>query len=481
MTQGQGQYPSAGGPSHSQTTGNGAQGVGYGNMSGQSYQHAPQQFSMGQGMQNVDVLGLQSEVQRAPARNPEEHGGVKSLNIVMPDGWQDEDLNVLIDLFCTVMPDKRRPFENPDLILRIRNSLKRSLAVTQAVAEDGVSSTNRLLLSEVQAKARLYMFRFFTLADHVDDLIDERFGVDFRTAEVRQYRAIRTSILGYTYTWKSRALKDFLAHVESYMEEHGWLKEANNVTLIQEFFQKRFQVMNMGGLFHFAGEKYVRWNMLPPLAEVFIHDCYFNLCTEMVLHLQGKLDWEKIIDFWDLLGDSTSAVTPLDFPSPNVKRSAKATRFKATKKNKTTLSAHARYQTTACSSAETTGSRSSSTGPGNVNGPINVNSSGSTNSPGLSTDAGILNGPGIVNSLGGLHGPRNAPGIVNSTTNGFVNRVSVGSDGSASSTPTTASVGPSSSSYRSDSQLQPRSQILALAQSPPQYGANNLEDPLFSL
>jgi len=49
-------------------------------------------------------------------------------------------------------------------------------------------------------KAKRYKLRYFGITDHVETLIDERFGTDFRKAEPRQFKLIREATLSASYT-----------------------------------------------------------------------------------------------------------------------------------------------------------------------------------------------------------------------------------------------------------------------------------------
>jgi hypothetical protein len=109
-------------------------------------------------------------------------------------------------MYIEVVADRRRPTDNRDLIEAFKNTLKRSTAAKNANTEDGVSSDNKPLLADVQGTARRYMLRYFALGDHVNNLIDARFGVDFNINHGRQYKLVKEAVLSVSYTWKSRSL-----------------------------------------------------------------------------------------------------------------------------------------------------------------------------------------------------------------------------------------------------------------------------------
>jgi hypothetical protein len=137
-------------------------------------------------------------------------------------------------------------------------------------------------------------------------------------------------------------LKEFLSHVDTFMEKDPWLKESENIDLIRDYFKSKFTILNMPGLFYFATEKFVNWSAVQPAAIAFLKNCYFNLCVEMTIFRQGKQGWDDIREYWDALGIIQSNIVPADFPAPGIKRSAKATRGKASKKQRNNLEGHAR-------------------------------------------------------------------------------------------------------------------------------------------
>ena len=74
------------------------------------------------------------------------------------------------------------------------------MMVKSAIASDGLTAENKILLAEVENLIRHFMLRHFEIIDHLPDIMASKCGAGFATNDPRQYKTMRSKTLELTNT-----------------------------------------------------------------------------------------------------------------------------------------------------------------------------------------------------------------------------------------------------------------------------------------
>ncbi|RPA90757.1 hypothetical protein L873DRAFT_1795311 [Choiromyces venosus 120613-1] len=280
--------------------------------------------------------------------------GLESCELDLPRQWDSADLQIIINLYTSVIPDERRPSKNLDLVELMTDTLKKSKLVrkTRLGIIDRPADLKEINI-EAQRIARRFMVRYFVLTTGIDEILQALLPESFETHQPSAYTDLKKRILDTSYTWKNKIINNYIAHTQQHIKETQLLAHTSDATAIRNHYKNAFCLENVTQLYQF--DRHINWSKTTEAGQNFLFDVYWLMCVESTLHVQdpfkeGQTRGDLKI-FYDSLASHSSPswdpVTITDFPPSDHRISTKDNTVTSQNvKKRKTITEHPRFTPT---------------------------------------------------------------------------------------------------------------------------------------
>jgi hypothetical protein len=145
------------------------------------------------------------------------------------------------------------PSSNPEILDAIIALSKRSTKVKEALKRPSATmARQKVELERATNLARKYMLRYFTLTDHLAELLCEVLGAGAEDGRPVFYDEVRGKVLGVSKSWKHRGMGAMKEYVEAACASDNMLATNTNRDTVQSAFVKLSCLEEMYEIFGFA-------------------------------------------------------------------------------------------------------------------------------------------------------------------------------------------------------------------------------------